>query len=627
MAKAPPFDWDLEAERTLWRAICAPNSWHTSEGAVGTHPRSLWWFINLAWGARAYLAENPSEPRWLYEPIHTRYTEWLQHHLLAWKKHSLTGVPTRYHIASVLPRGYGKTVCATKAGSLWSHLDDPNMTTLLCSSVSDLSADILVAIAAVMEGSDTCSWFSWLYGNWKLGGETWKPKELIKHGYRRATNISESSFDISSVDVGMTGYHHRQHWWDDPILANKLRQDRTAYPRAVHTAVNASYNACARNGLLALTLTRYFDDDVAGRHFKEEGIASWDGMDCPHVTSVTEKVEWGKGIWHVFFFQTEDEMTGEPTHPLLWTRESIAEAKRRDAEDFACQQQNNPGSGEHAPLVESQIPYLYTNYADFLWEVPVEWATIHIDTAFKNKENIGRGDDSCIVVWLKDARNNGVMYLDTDLIRYSNEWREEDFNKELVKVMLNLRRRGVFIRAITDEVEPGGKSGTYKNRILGILRASGFALSEEQFIQLNRTKDKRARIRTAAGHWAEGYVRILLNKHNEQWIVTPGVRKLVSQILRVDVTGHDDLADAQTDGFIPQLWRPPVFNPGIPQEDGEGARVRRPWDDDLKDVGKPVSNEELVQLMNDRAELAGQGLYTPGHGWDDDDWVPPREPV
>jgi hypothetical protein len=641
-ASAP--DWDLEAERELWRSICAPNSWHEEDGtSVGTHPYSYYYFLKKAWGAESYLKSHPAEPQWLYDPIHKPYTSWLQKHLLAWKRASLTGKPGRYHIASVLPRGYGKTVTSTKCAPLWTTLDDCDMTILMQSATGKLSEDILASQIAVMNGDDEDSWFVWLYGNWIQGAKE-KSKSAIKHAYRRAGNISEPSIDISSANVGATGYHPRQNWWDDPLEKNKLRQDRDAYLRAQHDGVNASYNSLHVNGLMALTLTRYLDDDIAGRHFRNEGIKTWEGMECPHM-ALFDRVAFGKGIWHVFFYQTEDELTGEPTHPGMWTRETIEQAKARDPEDFACQHQNNPGSGERAPLVESQIPYLYLGYHDFLWDVQIKWATIHIDTAFKNKDNIGRGDDSAIVVWLADARNNGVLYLDTDLLVASNEWREEDFNKELVKVCLNLRRRGIFIRAITDETEPGGKEGTYKNRVLGILRTSGFQMGEEQFIQLNRTANKKARIRTGAGHWAEGYARILLNKsacdcpppHYDpilkrevtvrcpHFIVPQVVKKMIYQIVKVDTTQHDDLADAATDGFARQLWTPPDSNPGIPSE---GAEVRRPGDDELKSFGRPMTNEEIFALIDERNELRDAGYDDGIRGWgDDDESVLPREPV
>lgn len=602
----PAIKWDMEAEHDLWRALMAPNSWHGDDGETPTtHPDALWAFVNKGWGAEFFLKGHPEVPQWLYEPIHRKFCAWLQLHLLRWKELAKTGLPGRYHIACVLPRGYGKTVSATKAGSVWTHLDEPDMSTLYCSATADLTEDILMAVRGVIGDDDEYSWFPWLYGNWKQGNSAWT-KKWVTHG-RRTGNLSEPSFDTASVDTGMTGYHHRQHVWDDPITKNKLRDGRDAYMRAVHDAVDATFNACQSNGLVELVLTRYLDDDVAGRHFKDQGIASWDGMECPNISAVTEKIEWGKGLWHVFFFQTEDELTGEPTHPGLWTKEMIADAKKRDGEDFACQQQNNPGSGEHAPLLESQVPYLYTSYQDFLWKVPIKWATIHIDTAFKRPETVRTGDDNAIVVWLADARDNGMMYLDTELLIASNEWREEQFNKELVRVCLNLRRRGIWIRAITDETEPGGKAGTYKNRILGVLGAAGIELGPDQFIVLNRKIEKTARIRTGAGVWAEGYVRILLwqDERTLDWKVPPVFRKLVSQIVRVDVVTHDDLADAATDGFIPQLWSRPLTNPGLIRD--EGTVGRRPGDEELKSFGQRPTDLELLEMIDAQKEMEREG--------------------
>lgn len=632
MAVTTDFGWNLAAERDVWRAACAPNHWFGPDGVTpSTHKDSLWWFLNLAWGARAFLRSHPSEPQWLYEPIHHPYCSWLQYHLLRWKALTLAqGEPEQYRIMSLLPRGYGKTVSATKAGSLWSHLDDPKMTTLIGSATTNLSEDILASIAAIMNGEGELareSWFTWLYGNWRVGAQSWKPKEYIKHAYRGADAVSEGSFEMTSADVGMTGYHHRQHWWDDPIYANKLRDGKMAYLRSVHTAFNASYDALHANGLLVLTATRYLDGDVAGRAMKYEGVASWSGMPCPHMHLFTD-VPFLKGKWHVFFYQTEDEFTGLPTHPRLWTVDKIKVAKKRNAENFAGQQQNNPGSGEKAPLVESQIPYLYMSYPDFHWDVTEpRWATIHIDTAFKTNENVREGDFNAIVVWLSDPRDNGVLYLDTDLLRHSDEWREEDFNAELVKVCLALRRRRIFIRAITDEVEPGGKRGTYKNRILGILRGAGFMLDEKQFIQLNRHTDKKGRIRTAAGHWAEGYVRLLLHKDQQaNWIVPPTLRSLVYQILKVNATEHDDLADAATDGFIPELWNPPTANPGVPDKD---TGVRQPGDDDLKYFTGKLTDEQVLALddeMREMRESIEQGATVPV-GFDEDGWNAPRDPV
>ena len=616
--------WNLEDERDLWRAICAPERWFDDSSATATHPDSLWWFIHLAWGAEFYFEAHPEQPRWLIERLHKPYLRWLQHHLMAWRKQSLAGSTDRYYIASILPRGFGKTVTTTKSAMIWMHLEEPDMSTLIASSTGELSADVYKSIMAVLSGTDEDSWFTWLYGNWRGGSKEWTKTHLV-HSFRRSGNLSEPSFDTTSVDVGMTGYHHRIHVWDDPLFANKRRMDRDRYDISVHTAVNASYNALQTNGLLALVLTRYYDDDVAGRHLREEGVRTWSGMDCPNL-SMFDKVEFGQGIWHVYFLQTEDELTGEPTHPVLWDRAKIAEAKRRDPEDFACQQQNNPGSGERAPIIESQVPSLYMDYADFNYEVPLEGVTVHIDTAFKTPDTIRTGDDNAIVPFFHDARRNGMVYLDTDNMKASNEWREEEFNTELVKTLLTYRRKIVRLKALTDETEKGGKAGSYKNRLISIVAGTGIPFSPDQFKQINRTSDKRARIRSGAGYWVEGFVKILLHKSPDgKWIIPPVVRKLINQVIRVDVTQHDDLADAAMDVFLPTIWRRPL--PRGSSED-EGSYIRHPGDDELKAFSRPITTEELYEMIDHNKEI--QETMGPGRGWDTSDYdepISPREPV
>jgi hypothetical protein len=238
---------------------------------------------------------------------------------------------------------------------------------------------------------------------------------------------------------------------------------------------------------------------------------------------------------------------------------------------------------------------------------------VHIDTAFKTLKTIRTGDDSAIVTWLHDARRNGIVYLDTDLLRCSNEWREQEFNDELIKIFLNLRRRGIRVKALTDEIEPGGKAETYRNRILSVLGMAGLSIGNEQFKQFNRTTNKKARIRSATGYWAEGYVRILLHKDiNGRWIIPPLVRKLFSQILRIDVIEHEDLADAATDVFTPGIWLRPI-NPASMNAD-EGSAPFAPGDEFLKAMSRPMSNEEIFKLIEENKEV--QETMGPGHGWD-----------
>ena len=239
--------WDLTSERQLWAAICAPNKWHKTDGkTVGTHPESLWYFVHFAWGCEfVFRAGNKS--RWLVKQsrsgyhVHDKYLSWLQSALLQWKENKKQGRGQRTYLCINLPRNFGKSVTATRCAALWTHLDDPNTSTLIGSATSKLSEDFLNSIGITISGNNNLAWFCWLYGNWKNPGREWT-KTAFHHAYRNNTSLPEPSFDITAVDIGMTGYHHDQHWWDDPIVANKLRDGGT-YLDTVHTAFKASYKA------------------------------------------------------------------------------------------------------------------------------------------------------------------------------------------------------------------------------------------------------------------------------------------------------------------------------------------------------------------------------------------------
>src|SRR5688572_26490234 len=177
--------WDYEAERDIWRALCAPNRWFDEEGNISTHPQSLWYFVKYVWGVEFYFRNHPDQIRWLADNIHGPFLEWLQQHIMTWKENCAKGSPDRYYIASVLPRGFGKTVSATKASMIWAQLDEPDMSTLIASSTSPLTEDILKAIQAVMSGDDPDAWFTWLYGNWRQGSKEWRSNYFV-HGARRS---------------------------------------------------------------------------------------------------------------------------------------------------------------------------------------------------------------------------------------------------------------------------------------------------------------------------------------------------------------------------------------------------------------------------------------------------------
>jgi hypothetical protein len=524
------------------------------------------------------------------------------------------GIHERRYIALMIPRGCGKTVCATKSGSLWSHLDEPNLSTAIGAEDHELAKIFFRPIKDVMKGTNpSISWFSWLYGNWYQRDRTWDEKEAI-HSYRRNTALSEPSFGTFGVDTGITGMHPNQVWFDDPITINKLAQGGNWIRKAIraHQAVDP---ALLTDGLYGLVLTRYEDGDVAGTALRDEGIASWSGM--PPTDS---RMKVGGGEWHVYFMQgrntrdTEEFPRGRPMFPRIWSDKKLTRYEDTKPGDYAAQIQNDPTSGEHMALTAEQVDDLYFDRAKFR-DIPIEYATLHVDTAFK-EDQIARGDFSVINVVLHDMRDNGIVYLDK--VWTSNSARVDQFNDQLINILRDLKRRNIRVRAITDEPEPGGKRGSWKMLIEQAIAGAGLRIPE--IIQITRQGTKKIlRLKTAAGYWAEGYFRILVPFDQDGKPIRdadPGVEAAVQEMLRIGKSYYDDISDALADVWHSELWRRPQYLLGA--DPNEGMPVTQPGDDALKSFGKPVSYDEMTRLYDE------QNPYLSPVGRDEEDFLPPR---
>lgn len=611
-AKRP--EWNLTAERELWAATCAPDGLQDDEGNKYTHEDALWWFTHIAWGAEPYM-QQLGETRWLVERVHKPYLRWLQSEILAWKASRRAGKMERWYIAIIIPRGFGKTVTATKCALLWSHLDEPNMSSYIGSEVHPAAKKFLAPIKEVMSGSNKFSWFTWLYGVWYHPDREWNLEGVV-HAHRTNTGLGEMSIGTAGTEKGVTGLHPLQYWEDDPLSANKLKEGGN-WLEVVKEAHDAVFPALRTDGWFAMVLTRYLDMDVAGTALQGEGVKTWHGMP-PVDARLAEKV--GKGVWRVYFLQARDA-EGAPVLPEVTPASYLDDYERRKPADFAAQYMNDPGTGEHMPLDKSQIPSLFVPRKS-IRDLPIEYATIHIDTAFKSEDRQKKGDYNVIAVLLHDMRNNGVVYFDYAL--HDKTWRVEQFNDKLIEVVRNLTNRRIRVRAIIDEVEPGGKRGSWKLLMQKTIEGTGLRCPE--IIQLPRQGTKKVeRIKAAAGFWTENWMRLVCDYDevappHPEWKAwhperTPGLQVLINEMLRIGVSAHDDMADACADVFIEQVWRRPQLATGYGAPE-EGDLIVQPGDSDLKLVAKKISNEQAAAMARTWGEV---------HGTDDDaDYLPER---
>ncbi len=573
--------WPLEAEREFWRDACAP----------GTSDHSLWWFVRIAWGAEFYFTKT-GKARWLQARAHKPFAEWLATHIMEWKGWVKRGHQKRKLLLALLPRDVGKTVIGTKCAMLWMHLDDPNMTDFIGSETHPKAKAFLSAVKGVISGKDEYAWFTWLYGNWQDKTRTWNDGQVF-HGYRKAMSISEPSIGTYGLDMGITGMHPLAVAFDDPTsqetLSEKTLEDaRTTYDSVMY--------ALSKGGLFLGSMTRYAQNDVPGHMMNMEGIATWTGIPNPDPHGTAQSAD---GQVHVYFLQgrdpnkkTDEYPKGTPVFPEVYSYEDLERRELSDPIGFASQIQNTPTIGEHMPLEWAQLERMIISRDDM---PAIEYATIHLDTAFKTEERIARGDFNIILGALHSLADNGLVYIDR-VIRNKTD-RAEQYISKLCGYLMSLRARGIRVKLITDETETGGKAGSFKHLLQISLAMAGFRIGPDSILLLNRTARKPERLRKGAANVAEGYLRLIRG--------TEHLERIMYELVNLDKGDHDDVVDALMDIWTPGVWKRPlreVRNAGGVDPVQPGDEVLRPGVAYKIILGDDERKRRVAQYFNQNQE-------------------------
>jgi len=551
-------EWSLDAERELLADACVPSR----------HEHALWNFVLYAAGWHARCTE-PGSLNWITERVHQPWLDWVQEQVLAWKTERRKGIAKRHQLIICVPRGFGKSNMITKTLPLWVMLDEPNMSAYLGSETHPKAKAFLAPMKSLLNGTDPYSLFSWFYGNWYNPERSWNLEEVVT-AYRTSTGISEPSIGTFGVETGITSKHPLLMIYDDPVSDEKMIDGGNWNAKALES-LDAIYPALRPDSMFILIGTRYRDDDPIGTSLKTEGVADWEG----HAPLERYKTD---GIWHSYFLQARDRddtrnfPKGEPVLPESgWNDEALNRSERRNPQKHSAQMMNDPSTGAHMEITREQIDHLRIKRTDV---PPVEYATIHIDTAFKDDQRRGRGDFNVILVWLHDLRPTGIVYLDRVL--RSADWRSEEFDTQLIRVFYDLRKRGIRVRGLTDEAEMGGKRGVFRQHLEQLMGGAG--LRQCEIFQFNRSGTRKyLRIREAAQYWLDGFVRLADDAEN--------VELLVEEMLRIGRAEYDDVSDAAADVFRPEIWRGRQSSEGDPQP---GLPIQ-PGDDILK--GNQFAND------------------------------------
>lgn len=467
--------------------------------------------------------------------------DWYQKHVDEWLAARAEGRGRQKNIAILVHRGVGKTTMFTRAGQLWLHVRDPEMSSYTGAEKTELSIRMLRAITAIMDGSDPHALFTKLYGNWESSGRTWGAKEIV-HAARKNTSRQDPSMGIFGVETSIVGAHPDAIFYDDPISYERLNTDQN-WLQTVNDQITSLFPVIQSDGLVVFVGTRYDEDDHFGIAFREEGVASVSGMQTDSIPIDPE------GKWHVYFLCGRDE-NGEPTTPKVWPEQELTRYQKRDPLRYASQVMNDPAISELNPLNREQIRQCVVPAKEVPWSALRYAILCDLALAGDTKVKMSSKDETVFEVVGYPRNGSGDVYW---IEGYgSKHWRAEDLTNRLVALVQRYRSQGRTIFAMTNEVPMSGLKGTWK-----LVLQNRFHDVNERMPNLiefdRRAAKKLTRLETAAKFWVDGHVRIVEG--------APGAERLMDQMAKIGQYKVNpkidiDWADAAADMFQPELYQP-----------------------------------------------------------------------
>lgn len=490
-------------------------------------------------------------------------------HLLDWmnNRHKQT---KRRKMMIIVPRECYKSTAFTQALPPWLACHDKNMATIIDCAKLDMSIKMSSTVDEHWKGSRQTSKLVETFGRFYDGETTWNQREkVICQRTDRARK--DPSLWNTAVEIGSTGAHVDCYIMDDPITQELMGP--SWYDQVWHH-YKGTFPVVKKNGIFVLIATRYGDNDLVGRIIEAEiepAAREYYGKEeFPESDFRRKWFEYAHlAGWDVLFRQVHDEDDNE-VFPVVWPNDRIAEIRAIDEAEYASQLQNMPGSRKDSPITQELIDQLWISPHD----VPKEAfnkVTVHMDLAWKNEENYvkARGDRSSIQVWLHG--DDGTVY-------YWDGWRgrekmDQGFKQQWVTMLQGLYLREMDPWIMTYDQTVGGEAGASENWFRTTAAEKGFFCPP--ILQINRKTRKTDRILMAARYWRDRRVRLVRGAGD--------VDELVYEMLNINYSRHDDMADAAADVFHPEIYRPGAVNPG------KGTDQMRP-----EEVWKPAVGDWIL---------------------------------
>lgn len=497
----------------------------------------------------------------------------------------------RTYLAIVVPRRCGKTRMITMAGQSWLHLLDPDISTYTGSEKLEMAGEIVLPIKSVMDGSDSHSLWTTLYGNWATGARTWKTGKVV-HAARRNTARRDPSLGTFGVETSIVGSHPDAIFRDDPISYDRLKTDSDWF-EAVNDQTTSLIPVLEADGLFVDVGTRYGSADQFGTQFASpeeggDGVATIEGMATDAITTHPN------GQWHVYFLAGR-KSDGTPAIPRVWSDEAMKHYKQRNPIRYAAQVMNDPSDSDFNPITRDQLKQCIVPIKEVPWSA-LDYA-IPCDLALWDGRKRINKDETVYEVWGYPKNGSGdVYYIEGDGSMY---WRDEEFAARLVSLVQRYRRKGFRVRGISNDKAKAGLTGIWATNL-----RNKFADANEPMpphFEFNRgSTQKILRISAVVNFWTDGHVKVVAD--------SPGHERLFAQMERI---GEMQLV----------------------AESGRKSRKKDDWLDPMTDAFEPCFYQPMRRPMVNQAPWEKDAVTLPIEGIDPDlftnqnrDWSP-REPI
>lgn len=495
-----------------------------------------------------------------------------------------------------VPRKGRKSTLITQSGPPWLLAHAPDLSVVIDSEQKQRSNSFLRSIKSIISGDNPSCMFGKLFGSWKSDDRIWREDEIVTN-QRQMLQRKEPSIVTSSVEIGYTGGAPDCIGIDDPMSPESHNE---VWMSKVIKHYDGYAPVLMPNGLMWICLTRYDDMDLFGHIKRVEGIhlcTANEAEKCIRSGKCSARTDQHPEPFHVFFRQALDD-NQRSIDEAVWPTEYLHAERKKNPTFFAAQYMNDPWSNPDAAFQKEDFIYSDKSPPDVV-------KVLSTDIAWKEpSEQRERTGDFNAFVGARQHKSTGTVYI-TRVAQ--GRWTMAEWGDELVRILRDERRDRIPYSRLTYEELRGGSAGALEVAIRSACQR--WTELAPALIKAPRSMQRDAKIRRikAISQYFQNHQVVFVRPcrstdYDHDCPECHAFQVLRDQLLKLEATLFDDLADAMADQFLPEVYTAPALNFSYY---AEPPAPQRPWDDDLKEgylKKNPVETVDDPRLLQERME-------------------------